>query len=146
MKKIVSTILVLICVLLMCSCGLSDWTYDNLPGGYEIWRVNSNHIELIKPDEYSGGQRRRIDQYVLEFCSNETYIGAMCRPYIKVEESKQEDFDLYDAKISYYLVDTSTDTIYGPYTLDEYEKRIEELGIKNLSEWIKTYPKPEGAK
>lgn len=64
---------------------------------------------------------------------------------LKQRNGIKKDFDLYDAEILYYLVDTSTDEVHGPYTLDEYEKCVEELEINDPSDWIKTVPRPEGA-
>ena len=47
---------------------------------------------------------------------------------------------------SYYLVDTLEDKVMGPYTAEEYDDQIKEMGVETMCDWIKTVPKPDGAK
>lgn len=92
-KKTAGALCCLVVLLLgLTACGLSDWGYDNLPNKYEVLRINCNEIVLGKADNDSSSLEICIDQYVLEFCSNDTYIGAMCRPYIETEEWDQKRF------------------------------------------------------
>lgn len=47
---IIAILIALLTAILMLASGqaFQDWTYDKLPNGYEIWRINSEDISLIK--------------------------------------------------------------------------------------------------
>lgn len=131
-------------LLLAFSQAFQDWTYDKLPNGYEIWRINSEDISLIKTDGDSSDLR--IDRYILEFCYNDSYIGIkrlMIDENLPYQEAHIEDMDASNP--SYYLVDTVNDVVMGPYTAEEYENQIKALKIDTMCDWIKTVPMPEGA-
>jgi aspartate carbamoyltransferase catalytic subunit len=134
----------LIILMLAFSQAFQDWTYDKLPNGYEIWRINSEDISLLKTDGDSSDLR--IDRYILEFCYNDSYIGIkrlMIDENLPYQEAHIEDMD--PSNFSYYLVDTVNDVVMGPYTAEEYENQIEALKIDTMCDWIKTVPMPEGA-
>ena len=128
-----------------CFAGLQDWIYDKLPNGYEIWRINSQDIALVKRNGDS--TNIKMERYILEFCYNDSYIGIkrlMIDEDISYQNVKIEDMD--KSNPSYYLVDALNDVIMGPYTVGEYEEQIEAMEIEVMCDWIKTVPKPEGAK
>ena len=53
---------IIVFALILCSCGgLQDWEYDLLPNNYEIWRINSEDIALVKND----GSICVINRYIL---------------------------------------------------------------------------------
>lgn len=87
-----------------------------------------------------------LGRYILEFCYNESFVGLKRLsidddiPYasVHIDEMDQSNPD-------YYLVDTENDLILGPMSSDEYYIQIENSGIDNMSDWIKTYPAPKGA-
>jgi len=143
--KFVSLMMLAIGMFMSCLPGVDDWIYDKLPNGYEIWYVNSQDIEVGKR---TGSKTNRIiNRYVLEFCYNESYIGIKRLP---VDESLSyhdvviEELDASNP--SYYLIDAENDMIHGPYTVEEYTEQLETLHIENLCDWIKTVPKPAGAR
>ena len=141
--KFFLSITTLLCILLFSSCGLLDWSYK-LSNGYEIWRINSNDIVLEKVSDES--YEIALGRYILEFCYNESFVGLKRLsidddiPYasVHIDEMDQSNPD-------YYLVDTENDLILGPMSSDEYYIQIENSGIDNMSDWIKTYPAPKGA-
>lgn len=145
-SRIIWLIGFLMVMLMTTSCqGLQDWSYDKLPNGYEIWHINSQDIQLIKRD----GDRtdRKLNRYILEFCYNDSYIGLkrlMIDENIPYQDVNIEEMDTSNP--SYYLVDAVNDVIMGPYTVEEYADQIEALKIETMCNWIKTVPKPEGAK
>lgn len=143
---IIAILIALLTAILMLafSQAFQDWTYDKLPNGYEIWRINSEDISLIKTDGDSSDLR--IDRYILEFCYNDSYIGIkrlMIDENLPYQEAHIEDMDASNP--SYYLVDTVNDVVMGPYTAEEYENQIIALKIDTMCDWIKTVPMPEGA-
>ncbi len=149
MKKILVTT-ILICILLStlvgCFPALSDWRYDDFPGEYLIVRSNSSQIFL-----YHNEKGLVLEKFIVAFCKNEQYIG------LRVLEKNEEDFPtwqewsdfIYDESTVddciYYLVDTASETYEGPYTQDEYDQKMLEKNITNLSAWIDTLSPPEGS-
>ena len=144
-SRITRLIALLIAMLMLTSCqAFQDWTYDKLPNGYEIVRINSEDIELEKVD--GDWSYIKIDRYILEFCYNDSYIGIkrlMIDENLPYREAHIEDMDA--SNFSYYLVDTVNDVVMGPYTAEEYENQIEALKVDAMCDWIKTVPMPEGA-
>lgn len=149
-KQIYYLIIALVCFFGLSSCenvnfGVNDWKYDKLPNGYEIWRINSQDIVLGKFNDIS--LDRVIDRYIIEFCYNDTYI---CVKQLAIDEDiPYEDVDVSKLDYSnpdYYIVNTSSDTVYGPYNFSGYEQQCKDLNIVKLSKWIKTVPTPKDAK
>lgn len=137
-------LIIAIFIFFLSACGLSDWSYNKIPNGYEVWHFSSGDIKLV----YEDG-KIVIEKFVLAFCYNDKYIGVQQIPlkendeHISSWEEIQKEYDLSDPE--YYIIDSETDSIYGPYTQSEYIKQIEILNICELCEWIKTQPPPEDA-
>lgn len=140
---------VLICVgCLLGSCGLSDWSYELLPGDYEIWRVNSHCIVLVRPVNTTDTTAvdTIVDAYVWAFCYDDTFIGIQRLPVQSEALDAQIDIRSLDtSNMEYYLVDATNNTVYGPYSAQAYEKQVALLTDGSLCDWIDTYPMPEGA-
>ena len=137
-------LIILSAFLLLSSCGLGDWNYK-LSNGYEIWRVNSQKIILVKTDDDITGETV-IDSYITSFCYNERYVGIKRIPIDDdVENFNFEKIDIEKATQYYYLFDTSNEIVYGPYDSSEYEKKISSFEIEKMCDWINTVPKPEKA-
>ena len=134
-KAIIATYLFAVLLLLTACPGQNDWEYDNLPGDYSITKLNSQDVSFCSKD----GQRL-IDRYITAFCYNSQFIGLqrvpINTPYNELFDSKIWD----DSKPEYYLIDTATDAIYGPWSVDNYYKEIEKYGISEMCEWIATAP------
>ena len=123
-----------IVILFCCACaGKNDWRFE-LINGYEIWRVNSNEIVCGKRNsEHSLGENVG-EKFVSEFCYDNRYVCLQCADKTR------------ETQINYYIIDTSIDAEYGPYTQNEFENKLKELNITQLCSWIKTNPRPDGAK
>ena len=124
----------------MCSCSVGNWTYDQLPNDYEIWYFDSENIDLAKVYSNGNGGSIVIDGYISEFCCNDQYIGIM-----RITEERTMDGTM-ESITEYYLIDTAEDKVFGPYELERYESYSEELGIEDMGDWIRTSPRPKGAK
>ena len=144
MKRIVAFLVVVIFVFLCCSCdvgigpGMNDWHYI-LPNEYEIIHISPSDIVCVtrKPG-YSNAFV--VERQVTEFCFNERYIGLKrARP---LEDSPRE-FDV--ANPEYYLVDTMSGDVGGPFDEEMYIMEIDKLQIDNMYKWISTSPAPDGA-
>lgn len=88
---------------------------------------------------------RIIGTYISEFCYNERYIAV--KQLEKPTDEQLENIQaLYQEAPDYYLVDTQTEAIYGPFTeKEDFERTCEEQNVGDLGEWIPTVPAPEGA-
>lgn len=142
--KIMMLVLLLILPLMLAGCpGLSDWAYDKLPGKYAIWRINSQDIQLVKEDASSG--EPIVGRYIIAFCYDDRYIGVQRVP-LEQEYDEVVDIETIDtSNPEFYLVDTETDSIYGPWTYTEYSNGIINFGVTGMCEWIYTSLTPKGA-
>ena len=137
---ILSLILVLMFSLAACP-GLSDWIYENLPENYVIVHINSNDIILCRKSGES--YDTVINRYIESFCKNERYIGLKRIPVDSLQP--YGDFDIKEADptlVEYYLIDTQETLVYGPYSYEEYEQKIQSVGINQMGEWITTSNNP----
>lgn len=122
--------------------GMGDWVYDRLPNGYEIWRLNSSNIQVVK-----GNGTTILDGYVLEFCYNESFIGIKHTSTDEMNSQRQagtKNMDMLNPE--YYLIDAQNDAVYGPWTADDYQKQLETRQVRDMCSWISTVPAPDGAK
>ena len=115
-----------------------DWEYD-LPNGYTIWHVNSQEIVLGHYNT-SNSISTVIEGIILEFCHNDDFV---CVKTNNGNESatSQNDPD----SVCYYLINTIDETVYGPYTYQEFEDSLTAFGVNTLTDWIATKPAPDGA-
>jgi len=135
--KHIRMILTIICLLLFCACSLlpdscignlgrGDWDV-NIYGEYELVRVNSRGIIIGKRQDSSWSNP--IPQFFITgFCVRE--------PFILLEGIKTDDTFLSDEEkdariLSYYALDTTDDSVIGPFDTAEamYEK-LQLIGIE----------------
>ncbi len=135
---VVSIVIAMMLPLLAGCAGLSDWAYV-LPYDYEIWRINSERIVLMKNQGETSDTV--INDYIAYFCYNERYIGIQ-NASVQTSENMVE---IDTSNSDYYLVDAANDEVFGPYTLEEYEAEKQDLNIGEMGGWIDTSTWPEGA-
>ena len=144
MKKIMISI-VLLSTFLFTACDLienqvanNDWSYS-LPNGYAIWHINSHKIICVKQNTLYDASSV-VDEFVLEFCYNDVFVCLKC-----VEISNEINAGIEDSNLFYYILNTEDNNIYGKLTEEEYLLNLQELLITDLSDWIPTNPRPNGA-
>ena len=129
--------LLVITSLLLAGCfgGISDWTYE-LPNNYAIVRVNSQTVVFGKnADTFE----QILSRYIIAYSFNDTYIGLKRIPMDNVPQDSLFDVNEIDMSHSeYYLIDTTKEQIFGPYTYDEYIELSMQLDIGTMSDWIDT--------
>ena len=124
-------------VLTLTGCpGLSDWEYNDLPGNYSIIKVNSQDIQFGK--RYAGSYSMLIDRYVVKFCNDSQYVGLQRIPINTPYDERFDIAELQDVKPEYYLIDSATDTIYGPWSENEYYDYVEQHNILKNCQWVST--------
>lgn len=145
--------LAIISLLLFSACSLDslnwnpqgDWRFA-LCNDYYISRNNSSNILLgIEVNKEVHVLNRIIGTYISEFCYNERYIAV--KQLEKPTDEQLENIQaLYQEAPDYYLVDTQTEAIYGPFAeKEDFERACKEQNVGDLGEWIPTVPAPEGA-
>jgi hypothetical protein len=144
MKRFLCVIVACLLLLNLSACGLSDWSYELLPGDYEIWRVNSKRIILGRTSEF--GLTKVAETYVYAFCYNDRFIGI--HGLDTGDDDLPASVDIreeYKDHAEYFLVDTQTHEVYGPMVLEMYNEMIALLQTGTMGDWIATRPMPEGA-
>lgn len=116
--------------------GAADWEYQ-LTDGYKIVRASSYDIILCDDNRHPGaGSSIVLPNYcVTDFCFNEQYIGVQGIPtagYGASEMERESD------QRWFYLVEVSTDTVYGPYDEDEYLAQCDSVAAGNMGKWCST--------
>ena len=136
-------ILLLACITASFSSCVSDWLYE-LPNDYCIFNNATNYNSLDKITHRNKGSCRAevvVESYVHEFSYNEQYVA------VKQFDPEKLDFENFNSNDfstpTYYLVDTISGNIYGPYkSQKEFETVCREFDVGNLSEWIVTSRNP----
>lgn len=140
--RITSVALVVLSLsLLLSACsGAADWTYDGLPGGYEVWRTSSESISLCLPSEDGPTAQDIVYSYVDQIAFNERYIAAQqLKPMNSDDLKKSHD----DWKLFYYLLDTETGDLLGPLDEAAFQDACAKIDAEDFPQWIKTTDLPD---
>jgi hypothetical protein len=135
--RILCVLLIVFCVsLLLSACsGAADWSYDGLPGDYEVWRINSKDISLCQPSESGTTADTIVGAYVDQIAFNERYIAVQ---QVKPTDRDNPDKSRDDWEISYYLLDTDTGDLLGPLDEAAFQDACAQIDAEDFPQWIKT--------
>lgn len=127
-----------VCLLSSClddfnfGAGLNDWTFDQLPGNYEVWRINGRTIRLVEASE-TGGAYTVVDSYVSEIAYTSDYIFAQ---QVSVPEDNRTPIDTSNPV--YFILSATDGVLDGPYSQEEFTSAYEALGLEEDLDWIKS--------
>lgn len=118
------------------------WTYEDLPNNYVIEK--KSEIDMIIGQKENGkiitekeDKKIGLEEYIAEFSYGEKYITLKC-----LNPNKKEN----TVDVSFYIIDSEKEDIYGPYELEStYLEEKEKIIDENISNWIKTIKKPKDA-
>ena len=135
MRKIIGLLLLLVIVT---GCTKDqNWMYS-LPNEYAIDRSNVETIQLVK--EENGEKEVVVSQYITGFALlNDRYV------YLQTARNYTNDEDTSTVIVLYYLVDSETDAVTGPFTLDNRDVILENIGVPEAPTLIQTGSMPDGA-
>ena len=135
MRKIIGLLLLLVIVT---GCTKDqNWMYS-LPNEYAIDRSNVETIQLVK--EENGEKEVVVSQYITGFALlNDRYV------YLQTVRNYTNDEDTSTVIVLYYLLDSETDALTGPFTLDNRDVILENIGVTEAPTLIQTGSKPDGA-
>lgn len=135
MRKFIGLLLLLVIVT---GCTKDqNWMYS-LPNEYAIDRSNVETIQLVK--EENGEKEVVVSQYITGFALlNDRYV------YLQTARNYTNDEDTSTVIVLYYLVDSETDAVTGPFTLDNRDVILENIGVTEAPTLIQTGSMPNGA-
>lgn len=135
MRKFIGLLLLLVIV---AGCTKDqNWMYS-LPNEYAIDRSNVETIQLVK--EENGEKEVVVSQYITGFALlNDRYV------YLQTARNYTNDEDTSTVIVLYYLVDSETDAVTGPFTLDNRDVILENIGVTEAPTLIQTGSIPDGA-
>ena len=80
MKKLTGIVCLLALVLALTACaGAGDWKYEELPGDYAVWRINSREIPLVRVDADGLTAEPVVEGYVYAVAWDENTIYVQQR-------------------------------------------------------------------
>lgn len=135
MRKFIGLLLLLVIVT---GCTKDqNWMYS-LPNEYAIDRSNVETIQLVKGE--NGEKEVVVSQYITGFALlNDRYV------YLQTARNYTNDEDTSTVIVLYYLVDSETDAVTGPFTLDNRDVILENIGVTEAPTLIQTGSMPNGA-
>ena len=135
MRKFIGLLLLLVIVT---GCTKDqNWMYS-LPNEYAIDRSNVETIQLVKGE--NGEKEVVVSQYITGFALlNDRYV------YLQTARNYTNDEDTSTVIVLYYLVDSETDAVTGPFTLDNRDVILENIGVTEAPTLIQTGSIPDGA-
>ncbi len=128
-KLFYSSLLCLFMIFILTSCaGMSDWSYDNLPGDYEVWRINSETVSLVQTENKVTGHSV-VPSYVYAVSSTKDYVFAQ----------RIESRDADPKHPEYYVVPVGSDKAVGPFDASGFKEYCASIGIAEPTEWLDIY-------
>ena len=124
--------LVLLCGLCGCA-GLGDWENAELPGAYEIWRVNGDTIGLVERVDETFGQYV-VDSYIFRMAYDDDYIF--------VQQAESRSAAKNGGEALYYIVDVASGEVLGGYAQAEFESHEIVQGLAAFPEWKDAAKRP----
>lgn len=133
---LIPIILILLIFLIIIRVTNPNWEY-NLSNDYVIRKISNQNVELVKKignkfyTEYKG-KKVGIPSYVAEFQYNDDFIGIKTIDYVDEE-----------SVVYFYLVDTNSEEVHGPYKDEETYLAVVGVWSKEvLGDWISTLENP----
>lgn len=110
----------------------------SLPNEYAILRSDVEKVQLVR--EENGEKEVVVSQYITGFALlNDRYV------YLQTARNYTNDEDTSTVIVLYYLVDSKTDAVTGPFTLDNRDVILESIGVTEAPTLIQTGSMPDGA-
>ena len=123
MKKLTGIVCLLALMLTLTACaGAGDWKYEDLPGDYAVWRINSQEIPLVCVDDDGLTAEPVVEGYV--------YAAAWDESTIYVQQRAEKD----KGDMAYYAV--ALDSGQRPLYRDGVCRGLREAGRGRGQYWL----------
>ena len=129
-SRLAMTLLLISMILSACS-GVGDWTVSNFPGGYSVWRINSDKVILCLPRENRSTAATVVETYVFELAFNDDYIFAK---RADVPEGGWRYMD--KSNPDYYIVTVADRSCSGPLDETAFAEALQALELDEPPEWM----------
>ena len=112
-----------------CLAGSADWIYSDLPGGYELWRLNSEAIKVVKPSVPGLGSSV-VDSYVSYIAWDSDVIFA---------QREHAPRRRPESVSTYYVIEVNTGTVHSKLSEEEFFELAAQWGYTpDTIEWVRT--------
>ena len=130
---IFSVLLVFLLLIFPTNFTYKDQSSKSIINGYKLLTVSA-YDKCIGFELDNGSTKigTYVPGHVYKYCFNSKYIGIQ---QIKPAKTKEE---LDYTSINYFIIDTTSDTIYSFKSKSEFNYFIIKYEIVNLSDWIET--------
>ena len=128
--KSVLVALVLLSSVFLSSCfaGSADWIYSDLPGGYELCRLNVLSIIITKPNPV--GSDTVVDDYVSYIAWDSDVIFA---------QREHAPRRRPESVSTYYIIEVNTGTVHSKLSEEEFFELAAQWGYTpDTIEWVRT--------
>lgn len=128
--KSVLVALVLLSSVFLSSCfaGSADWIYSDLPGGYELCRLNVLSIIITKPNPV--GSDTVVDDYVSYIAWDSDVIFA---------QREHAPRRRPESVSTYYVIEVNTGTVHSKLSEEEFFELAAQWGYTpDTIEWVRT--------
>lgn len=123
------------------------WIKSSLPNNYYIDNYNSRNVRIVKEENKRAKRISKNHPLEIELMwswgndndsDDEVFFVKELKSEI-IKDMSYQELDEYlkkneykDDEIDYIIVDASQDKIYGPYSVEEYQKIIDEYNIRTF--------------
>lgn len=125
---LVSLVLLSSIFLSSCLAGSADWIYSDLPGGYELCRLNVLSIIITKPNPV--GSDTVVDDYVSYIAWDSDVIFA---------QREHAPRRRPESVSTYYVIEVNTGTVHSKLSEEEFFELAAQWGYTpDTIEWVRT--------
>ena len=111
-----------------CLAGSADWIYSDLPGGYELCRLNVLSIIITKPNPV--GSDTVVDDYVSYIAWDSDVIFA---------QREHAPRRRPESVSTYYVIEVNTGTVHSKLSEEEFFELAAQWGYTpDTIEWVRT--------
>ena len=111
-----------------CFAGSADWIYSDLPGGYELCRLNVLSIIITKPNPV--GSDTVVDDYVSYIAWDSDVIFA---------QREHAPRRRPESVSTYYVIEVNTGTVHSKLSEEEFFELAAQWGYTpDTIEWVRT--------
>ena len=141
MRKVIGIIIILFIIIVSIvgsvwflenvSPGNFDYSYDVGNGSYMLVRSSAHVIKVVPKNNYIS-EPVIIPEKVVEIAWNNKYVIA--KQYGMKQDSPESTYEIPDETVvNYWILDTETVERYGPYSYEDFEIKLQEFDIANLT-------------
>lgn len=111
--------------------GMTGYTIK-LPGDYAVIAGSPNEVDIRPTNKTLDYNTPYIPEKVVAIAFDHRYVLAKRFPVIVDKRDKGYEKTVDESNSCYYILDTATPELYGPFNLEEFNKKKKELKIDDV--------------